>query len=176
MSPKKEKALKEHGGRPGARPNPNHAFQEDPDASIGYLIRDTHRAFARLLQERIEKHNVSMGLWYFLRALWQEDGLTQRQLSERVRTMEPTTASALDSMEKRGLVVRVRNSHDRRKINVHLTRKGRALKKVLLPYAAETNALASKHVSISEIKMLRAILQKMRANLDDGQNAGLDLD
>jgi len=105
-------------------------------------------------------------MWYFLRALWDQDGITQRELSERVRMMEPTTASALQNMERRGLVVRVRNSHDRRKVNVRLTRKGHQLKKKLLPYAGDVNAVASRAISADEIQKMRATLQKIRANLD----------
>ena len=80
-----------------------------PDQSVGYLVRETHRAFLRALGTRVSRHGVSTGMWYFLRALWEEDGLTQRELSRRVRMMEPTTATALESMERRGLISRTRN-------------------------------------------------------------------
>ncbi len=138
----------------------------DPNNSIGYLIRDTHRALARALHERLVAYGVTMGMWYFLRALWDRDGITQRELSERVRMMEPTTASALQNMERRGLVVRLRDSHDRRKVNVRLTRKGHQLKRKLLPYAADVNAIALRGVSTDEIQKMRGTLQKIRANLD----------
>ena len=44
-----------------------------PDQSVGYLLRDTHRAFMRILQTRIAADNVTVGMWFFLRALWEED-------------------------------------------------------------------------------------------------------
>ena len=77
--------------------------------SVGYQIRCTHRALQRFLQSKIEPHGVTLGMWYFLRALWNEDGLNQRELSHRVGTMEPTTLSAILNMEKKGLVRRVQN-------------------------------------------------------------------
>jgi MarR family transcriptional regulator, organic hydroperoxide resistance regulator len=46
--------------------------------SIGYQIRATHRSLQRLLQLKIEPHGVTLGMWYFRRALWHEDGLNQR--------------------------------------------------------------------------------------------------
>ncbi len=98
-----------------------------PDQSVGYLVRETHRAFLRALGARVSRHGVSIGMWYFLRALWEEDGLTQRELSRRVRMMEPTTATALESMERRGLISRTRNSQDRRKVNIRLTDRRPAL-------------------------------------------------
>ena len=99
--------------------------------SVGYQIRTTHRAMQRFLQSKIEPHGITLGMWYFLRALWHEDGLTQRELSNRAGTMEPTTLSAILIMEKKGLVRRVRNRDDRRKWHIHLTPRGRALKSKL---------------------------------------------
>ena len=63
--------------------------------SSGFLVRDANRAFQRLLEKRIASYGVARGQWYFLRVLWNEDGLSQRELSARVGTMEPTTVIAL---------------------------------------------------------------------------------
>jgi len=137
-----------------------------PDQSVGYLVRETHRAFLRALGARVSRHGVSIGMWYFLRALWEEDGLTQRELSRRVRMMEPTTATALESMERRGLISRARNSHDRRKVNIRLTEEGRRLRAVLLPYAIEVNLVALAGISAKKIPLLREQLDRIKRNLD----------
>ena len=93
---------------PRAKPAAKTAFVKyPPESSVGYLLRDTHRAFSRILQASIAPWGVTMGMWYFLRALWDEDGLTQRELSRRVGMMEPTTVSALNHMERRGLIERI---------------------------------------------------------------------
>lgn len=133
--------------------------------SVGYMVRDLHRAFSRALQHKIAAHGVSMGQWFFLRALWEEDGLTQRELSQRVGMMEPTTVTALNSMERRGLVERVRNPHDRRKVNIYLTPKGRNLRPVLLPFADEINGLAARGVDAQAMAVTLATLQQMMRNL-----------
>jgi MarR family transcriptional regulator, organic hydroperoxide resistance regulator len=137
-----------------------------PDQSVGYLVRETHRAFLRALGARVSRHGVTIGMWYFLRALWEEDGLTQRELSRRVRMMEPTTATALESMERRGLISRTRNSQDRRKINIRLTDRGRHLREVLLPYAMKVNQVALDGISPKKIPLLREQLARIRRNLD----------
>lgn len=106
---------------------------------VAALLRDAHRAVAKSLSAKIAPHGVSIGQWHFLRALWEEDGMTQRELSHRVGMMEPTTVTALNGMERRGLVKRVRNPRDRRKLNVYLTDAGRALKAQLLPLEEALN-------------------------------------
>ena len=97
----------------GKRPDGQAQFP--PAESSGYLVRDAHRAFQRLLEKRIAPHGVTRGQWYFLRVLWTEDGLSQRELSARVGMMEPTTVIALRSMEKSGLIRRVRSAEDKRR-------------------------------------------------------------
>ena len=72
----------------------NGSFAFPPEASIGFLVRDTHRAFSRVLGAAIADAGVTIGMWFFLRALWEEDGLTQRELSRRIGMTEPTTVSA----------------------------------------------------------------------------------
>jgi MarR family transcriptional regulator, organic hydroperoxide resistance regulator len=133
--------------------------------SVGYQIRATHRALQRFLLLKIEPHGVTLGMWYFLRALWTEDGLTQRELSRRVGTMEPTTLSAIVNMERIGLVKRSRNKKDRRKQHVHLTSKGRALKADLIPLAKEVVSIAVQSLSTVEIKRLLYSLDEIQKNL-----------
>jgi DNA-binding MarR family transcriptional regulator len=133
--------------------------------SVGYQIRAAHRALQRFLQLKIEPHGVTPGMWYFLRALWHEDGLTQRELSRRVATMEPTTLSAILNMEKKGLIRRVQNKKDRRKWHVHLTPKGRALKTELIPLAREVVATAVQSLSRKETKQLLEGLAEVQKNL-----------
>ena len=72
-----------------------------PAAAPAISCATRNRAFQRLLERRIAPYGVTRGQWYFLRVLWEEDGLSQRELSARVGMMEPTTVIALHSMEKR---------------------------------------------------------------------------
>jgi DNA-binding MarR family transcriptional regulator len=131
---------------------------------IAHLLRDTQRALSRILAARIADHGVSIGQWYFLRALWDEDGLTQRELSFRVGMMEPTTVTALNGMEQRGLVARVRNPHDRRKMNIYLTERGRALQKELLPIEAEINKIAIDGIAPGDAAALDRALRQILKN------------
>ena len=140
-------------------------------ASVGAVLRMTHLAYAQDLQNYLATHEIPFGMWFYLRALWEEDGITQRELSRRVGATEPTTAQQLNNMERSGLVERRRSETDRRQSHVHLTRAGRALKKRLLPYAVEVNATALEGLSAKEISLLCDLLGRMRANLERRQQA-----
>ena len=143
----------------------NVEFYADPTNSIGYLTRIAFRAFSRALEVRTAPHGVSSGQWRFLRVLWREDGITQRELSRRVGMREPTTVIALKSLERSGFVTRQKNPNDRRKAYVFLTPQARALEAVLLPAVAEVNVVALAGLTDAEIAVLRKALTQVGKNL-----------
>src|SRR5262245_251288 len=158
------------GGNNGAKGRAGHAAPVAGDLphheSDGYLVRDAHRAFQRLLERRIVPHGVTRGQWYFLRVLWTKDGLSQRELSARVGMMEPTTVIALRSMEKAGLIRRVRSTDDRRVTHVRLTPKAKRMRDGLLNLARSINAQADDGISSDDIAVFRRVIMRMTRNLD----------
>jgi MarR family transcriptional regulator, organic hydroperoxide resistance regulator len=143
------------------------------EESVGYQIRQTHRLVQRYLQQKIEPYGVTLGMWYFLRALWHQDGLTQRELSLVVGTMEPTTLTAINSMERKGFVRRVKNAEDRRKINVFLTQRGIALRAELMPLAKEVVNDAVAGFSTKEqaafLRQLKVVQDNLTARIETAE-------
>ncbi len=135
------------------------------EQSIGSQVRRTHRQFAQALQTALAPQDVPLGMWYFLRALWEEDGLTQREISERVGATAPTAVEQLRNMEKRGLISRKASEADRRKVHFYLTDEGRALETELLGYAAAVNSTALDGFTAGEIGFLRLALMRIQENL-----------
>ena len=133
--------------------------------SIGYLSRIAFRSFASLTEKYTLEHGVSAGQWRFLRQLWREEGLTQRELSNRVGMREPTTVVALKGLEKAGLVRREPSTVDRRKMHVFLTDKAKALEPLLIPISRDVHEMATEGLSDAEIETLRALLRRVIDNL-----------
>ncbi len=158
-------------GRQGSWPPKNSSDELPFEQSIGYQVRATHRALQRYLQLKIEPYEVTLGGWYFLRALWNEDGLTQRELADRIGAKEPTVLIALRDMEARGLVRKVRSRTDKRKLHIWLTPKARKLKPKLIRLARDVVATAASSLSITEVHELLASLGEIQKNL----NAAIDL-
>ena len=134
--------------------------------SSGFLVRDANRAFQRLLEKRIAPYGIARGQWYFLRVLWSEDGLSQRELSARVGTMEPTTVIALRSMEKSGLIRRVRSDEDKRRAHVWLKPKAKRLRAELLALARGITDAAEHGIARDELATFHRVIARMRGNLD----------
>lgn len=142
-----------------------------PDDRLAHLIKDAARGASRALQVRLADHSVAFGHWVFLRILWVEDGLTQRELSEKAGLMEPTTFSALVAMEKLGYVERRRLPHSRKNMYVFLTPAGRALERKLVPLAEEVNRVMVEGLTGEELAVVRRVLLRIIENLAEDDNA-----
>ena len=136
-----------------------------PNDRLAHLIRDASRAFHRALQVRLAQHGVPFGHWTFLRILWESDGLTQKELSERAGVMEPTTFTAMKAMESLGYIVRKQLPTNKKNMYVYLSEEGRALKTLLVPMAEDTNNVSIEGIAPEDLKTTRTVLLAMIENL-----------
>ena len=137
--------------------------------------RTPHARFVRALQARLAEHDVSFGHWTFLRVLWEHDGLTQKALSREAGVMEPTTFTAVTAMERLGYIERRQRPDNRKNVYVHLTRKGRALKRKLVPLAEEVNRVGVRGIDPAHLGITREVLLAIIANLAQEETAqGID--
>ncbi|MFB2553089.1 MarR family winged helix-turn-helix transcriptional regulator [Ensifer soli] len=101
------------------------AFERRDSAT--YLAGLLAKSFSRALQERGRQLGFAPGQFPVLLELWAEDGLTQRQLLDRLDIEQATMANTLARMERDGLVEKRRHPDDRRSQQIFLTEKGRAI-------------------------------------------------
>jgi DNA-binding MarR family transcriptional regulator len=137
------------------------------EQSIGYLFRYGYRAFARAISIELQPFEISSGQWSVLRVLWETEGLSQVELAENMRVEKASLTGMLDVMERRGLISRTRNTEDRRKVNIHLTPRARALKDKLLPYRAKINRKATRGMTPEEVETLLRLLTQVIRNLEE---------
>src|SRR3984957_10628732 len=165
MAPRKPNGAKRNGTDAGTQAILRHWREAVPNDRLAHLVKDATRALLRALQMRLAKYGVAFGHWAFLRILWERDGLTQRALSEEAGLMEPTTSSALASMEKLGYVRRERRPDNRKNVHVFLTPKGKALRRRLVPLAVDVNDVAVRGASAADVAATRRTLLVMVENL-----------
>lgn len=133
--------------------------------SAGYMVRATYIAVTRVLQKRLQAYRLTSPQWYFMREIWIQEGLSQRELSERVGTAESTTVSALRVLERRRLIRRESTPRDRRSSRVYLTAAGQRLRDNVLPIIDDVNKVAMEGLSQREVKELERTLAKIRQSL-----------
>jgi DNA-binding MarR family transcriptional regulator len=145
-----------------------HWTEAVPEDRLAHLVKDAWRAYVRALQMRLAPHGVSFGHWTFLRILWEQDGVTQRELSAAAGVMEPTTTAAVKALVALGYVERRQSLANRKNVYVHLTARGRALKRRLVPLAQEVNAVAIAGIAPANVETTRrtllAIIRQLAAD------------
>lgn len=137
------------------------------DESLGFLIAEAERASKRVLFARIAEHGVRRGGWFVLRTLWEREGITHRELAQRLGLMETSVLEMVRALEADGLVTRTRDEVDRRKVRIHLSEQGRAIEPVLMQVAQTVNDLMVRDLSQAEAVLLKLLLKKIRDSLAD---------
>jgi DNA-binding MarR family transcriptional regulator len=150
-----------------ARATRARAARADLDESLGFLIAEAERASKRVLFARLAGHGVRRGGWFILRALRENEGITQREIAQRLGLLETSVLEMVRALEADGLVTRTRDDADRRRIRIHLTDAGRAVQPILQRVAAEVNRLMAKDLGEAEAVLLKLLLRKVRASLAD---------
>ena len=109
------------------------------DESATFLAGKFARAFFQSLSERAQRIGFTPGQFPVLLELWEEDGITQRQLLERLDVEQATLANTLARMERDGLIKRNRHPQDKRARLIELTDQGQRLKNHALTASSETD-------------------------------------
>ncbi|MBO0140892.1 MarR family transcriptional regulator [Agrobacterium sp. Ap1] len=112
----------------------------DRSQSATYLAGQLARVFSRSLQKRASTLGFSPGQFPVLLELWQEDGLTQKQLLDKLEVEQATLANTLARMERDGLIVRTPHPTDKRAQIITLTELGRSLETSAVDAAAEADS------------------------------------
>ena len=120
------------------------------EKSAGYLANHMARLFANALHERIRPLGLAPAQFMTLLELWEGDGLTQKDLVQRLDVEQATMANTLNRMERDGLIEREENPKDRRARVIRLTDKARGLEADAKATANEVNGIALSGLSEDE--------------------------
>lgn len=138
-----------------------------PPIGTGLLLRRAHRSLARVLNARFAGHNVSLAGFNVLFVLWNGSGVTQAELPKLVDIDKATLTPIIDALEREGLIERRQDPVDRRRNNLFLTPRGRALEQTLMTLATDAVAAALRGLAPGEVATLRRGLLAMLQNLDE---------
>lgn len=134
--------------------------------SAGYLVNQLARLFARELQHHIQPLGIVTGQFPVLLALWNKDGITQRELLSEIDVEQATLANTLTRMERDGLVKRTKHPNDARAQQIWLTEKALTVRDAAYQSATKVNQDALADLSVSEreqfIELMGRIINSMR--------------
>lgn len=130
-------------------------------ATAGHLARLLNHA----MNEHIAQLGVAPGQVPVLMCLWEQDGLNQRELYERVHIEQATMSNTLKRMERDSLIRRKADPRDRRSQFVLLTPKAKRLQAKLAAAIKTVNGQALGALKRTEQKTLLDLLDKVVAGM-----------
>jgi DNA-binding MarR family transcriptional regulator len=133
----------------------------------GHLMGMLHRALRRKYDSQLKGFGLTPCQFEVLMVLWEEEGILLSELGRRVSRDGPTITGVVDRMEKKLLVKRKRDSHDRRAVRVVLTSKSKGMKEQLSATKKRVLQKIARNLSIKEIASLESVLVKMMKNMGE---------
>lgn len=133
-------------------------------AEVFLNLMRTADALARGAGEILKPAGLSHTQYNVLRILRGagERGLCHREVAERMITRDPDMTRLVDRLERRGLVLRSRDSRDRRVITVRVTTAGQKVLKDLDGPVAQYHRKLLSHMHKGELRKLAELLEAAR--------------
>lgn len=116
--------------------------------------------------ENISKFGIGKGQWSFLtQLLFNEDGLTQEELSYRIHIDKANTARAIKILEDKGYIIRKEDPKDSRKKRVYVTEKSKEIEEEFHQVFKNLNSILSSGFTDEEKEISRKLLFRMLDNI-----------
>ena len=128
--------------------------------STGYRLARAAKDHRGRLARCLAPVGLYLGQELLLATLWQENGLTQSQLSEQLGIGAPTVTKIVKGLEHIGLITRARDTKDARVSRVWLTERGVALQPEIERCWLEAEARMVRALNKQEEGALRSLLEK----------------
>ncbi len=139
----------------------------DLNDSIGMLIVLASKSQERLAELEIKKQlGLTPAHWKVILALNITDGLTQKELADKIYVDGSTLVPVIDKMEKNGLVERRADPKDRRMNRVFLTKKSESTVDSIILIVLQLRKMIFRGISTDQLNSTKKILATMIQNSD----------
>lgn len=133
------------------------------DNQVCFALYSTSLLMTKVYKPLLQQLGLTYPQYLAMLVLWEEDGLTVGEISQRLMTDPGSLTPLLKRLEAEGLLKRTRSREDERVVRVQLSEQGRALqgRAAQIPQCI----LAASGESLERLQHLQAELLELRANL-----------
>lgn len=133
--------------------------------SFDFLIRDARLLVMGQIESRLARLNIPLRIWFPLRVICANEGLTQRELGRHIGYGDARAGVIVDVMVRRKLVSRRQSTRDKRRIDLYLTPAGRKMAQQVMRQSGAINKQIVAGFDAAEVETLRALLLRVHENL-----------
>lgn len=161
--------------RPPNEPPPG----SDPlslDSQLCFAVYASAHAFGRAYRALLAGHDLTYPQYLVLLVLWEEEGLTVKEIGQRLFLDSGTLTPLLKRLEAAGHVRRTRDRVDERQVSILLTAKGRSLRERMECVPGRAGGLTgldleARRALLDTLVQLRASLHENLAHAGDPETS-----
>lgn len=133
------------------------------DNQVCFALYSASLAMTKLYKPLLDSIGLTYPQYLAMLVLWEQDGLMVSELGERLFLDSGTLTPLLKRLEAQGLIARLRDVQDERRVRITLTADGRALRDraEIIPQCV----LQSSQCSLPELAALTGQLKDLRGKL-----------
>ncbi|KIZ16929.1 MarR family winged helix-turn-helix transcriptional regulator [Streptomyces natalensis] len=135
------------------------------DHQVCFQLHAASRAFGSVYRDALKDLGLTYPQYLAMLVLWEHGAQPVKAIGEQLRLDSGTLSPLLKRLEGAGLVRRERSTEDERSVTVHLTAAGEDLRERALP--VPRRMLAATGLTVEELRMLRGLLGRVTAALDE---------
>ena len=130
-------------------------------SQVCFPIYSASRLITKAYRPYLDEMGITYPQYLVLIVLWENDGLSVNQITEKLLLNTNTLSPLLKRMEKTGLLKRNRCSEDERSVIIHLTEKGKNLKAQARPIPENLiKILLTENINLSDVIQLKDMLNE----------------
>lgn len=133
------------------------------DNQVCFALYSASLAMTKLYKPLLDGIGLTYPQYLVMLVLWERDGLTVSEIGEQLYLDSGTLTPLLKRLEGAGLLERVRDAHDERRVRITLTPQGRALRDAAEKIPA--CVLQSTQCTLPELQALTQRLGALRQRL-----------
>lgn len=139
----------------------------DYQDTVGFIVRSTTKVLESTFDEQVRKKADITGAQSRVIAALAlvKDGMTQKEIANRIGVEAPTIVPIIDKLEEQGIVIRRPDHNDRRNNMIFLTGKSEAKWELIIECALELEKVSLQGLSEEELEITKRTLWKIAQNV-----------
>jgi MarR family transcriptional regulator for hemolysin len=139
----------------------------DYQGNIGFIVRSTAKVFESAFDQQLRKKaDITVAQSRVIGALaLVKDGMTQKEIANRIGIEAPTIVPIIDKLEEQGIVIRRPDHSDRRNNLIFLAGKSEAKWELIIECALELEKASCQGLSQEELEITKKTLCKIAQNV-----------
>ncbi|GFN33267.1 MarR family winged helix-turn-helix transcriptional regulator [Paenibacillus xylaniclasticus] len=135
-------------------------------STTGFWLKKNYRNICNFLDQRLTSLGVTNSQLGVLMMLWEQEGVTQKQIVQVLGIQPASLTSLLRGLEEKALVHREQDKHDSRMNRIYLTSLGRSIKEESLTITEEGEKLIRCHLTEEEVALLLTWMKRINDSFE----------